>query len=293
MGAADCRKMRLGRLAGAVGCRGCSSVADMFGLQGKLVIVTGGSLGIGRAICAEFAALGAMVVCADIIPPHDLDQQQADGSVKYVQADFSTPGETCPAVVAAALEWQPESPVSVLVNNVGIQEDNGTPAHLLDEAVFDRVMNINLKSYFLMAKHCLPSMLQAERGVILNTASVQGSQSQVGIPAYASSKGAVLSFTRQLAMDYSSRGVRAVSVSPGSIRTPLVERMVKQDGLTCEQLGATYPLGRMGAPEDVAQLVSFLASERASNITGCDVLCDGGIMAMGSWDKRVGYTSHQ
>lgn len=232
------------------------------------------------------------MVCADVIEPEGLSAQIEAGSVKYIQADFSEPCTTCPAVVEAAQHWQGGSPVGVLVNNVGIQTDNGHPAHLLTEATWDAVMTVNVKSFFLMSKHCLPSMLHAGSGVIINTASVQGSQSQVGIPAYASSKGAVLALTRQLAMDYSNQGVRAVSVSPGSIRTPLVERLVEMDGHTCEELGSKYPLGRMGDPEDIAQLVSFLASERARNITGCDVLCDGGIVAMGSWDSRVGYTSY-
>ena len=97
-------------------------------------------------------------------------------------------------------------------------------------------------------------MLEQQNGVIVNIASVQGQQSQVGIPAYASSKGAVLSLTRQMAMDYSNQGVRVVSVSPGTIRTPLVQRLVEEDGWTCDELGKQYPLGKMGEPEDIAVL---------------------------------------
>lgn len=124
------------------------------------------------------------------------------------------------------------------------------------------MLNINLKSYFLMAKYCLPGMLEAGQGVVINIGSVQGRQSQVGIPAYAASKGAVASLTRQMAMDYSSEGIRTVCVSPGTIRTPLVESLVEQDGQTCEELGARYPLGRMGDPHDIANLCTFLASNQ-------------------------------
>ena len=91
-------------------------------------------------------------------------------------------------------------------------------------------------------------------------------------------------------MDYSNAGVRTVAVSPGTIRTPLVTRLVEQDGVqTCEQLGATYPLGKMGEPVDIANLCLFLASDYAANITGENITCDGGINAMGSWDRRVGF----
>ena len=196
------------------------------------------------------------------------------GEVKFYRSDMSdaaAPGE----LVAQARAWQGGAPVAVLVNNVGIQVagvagnfflgnvfraltreklsavlqggpssdrpcqvDNGKPAHLLEEELWDKVMNVNLKSYFLMAKHSLPSMIEQGSGLIVNIASVQGLQSQVGIPAYASSKGGILSLTRQMAMDYSNEGVRVVAVSPGTIRTPLVQRLVEEDGvMTCDELG--------------------------------------------------------
>lgn len=119
-----------------------------------------------------------------------------------------------------------------------------------------------------------------------------GDSEKVGIPAYATSKGGIQSLTRQMAMDYSSHGIRTNTVSPGTIRTPLVERLVEEDGQTCEELGARYPLGRMGEPDDIAEFCLFLASDKAKNITGADLMCDGGILAMGSWDKRVGFSSY-
>lgn len=114
----------------------------------------------------------------------------------------------------------------------------------------------------------------------------------MGIPAYASSKGAICSLTRQMALDYSSHGVRVLAVSPGTIRTAHLEADLIAQGQSCEGLGSRYPLGRMGEPSDVAELCVYLASERARNMTGANVCCDGGIAAMGCWDQRVGTRSY-
>jgi len=274
-------------------------------MQRHLVIVTGGASGIGRATALAFASEGSYRVVAadhDEAAGEQLEGEARDKGLdlRFLAADFAHPS-ACAEVVAASTAWAGGAPVRVLVNNVGVQTDNGKPVHLLAEDDWDHVQNVNLKSYFLMAKHSLLSGMLGSAaaaggggggggggGAIINIGSVQGRQSQVGIPAYAASKGAVASLTRQMAMDYSSHGVRTVCVSPGTIRTDLVESLVEQDGTTCEALGALYPLGRMGSPEDVADLCLFLASDRARNITGVDFACDGGIMAMGSWNARVG-----
>ncbi len=270
-----------------------------FGHEGKLVIVTGGANGIGRSVCLEFARCGANVLCADFDDDAGAETvaeaSGLAGSVKFMHADMTD--ATVPAqIVAAAQDWQNGAPVGCLVNNVGIQEDNGTPVHLLEEAVWDKVMDVNIKSYFLMAKYALPSMIEEQSGVIINMASVQGHQSQVGIPAYASSKGAILSLTRQMAMDYSNSGIRSVSVSPGTILTPLVDFVITSDPVQFPEgiagLDKGYPRGSIGAPEDIANLCLFLASPYAANITGQDICCDGGIMAMGGWNDNIGYKSY-
>jgi NAD(P)-dependent dehydrogenase (short-subunit alcohol dehydrogenase family) len=215
--------------------------------SGQTVLVTGAAQGIGRAICLGFARSGANVICADIDQSAGQEVTELaaplSGAVAFIPTDFCDPS-ACEKLVETALEMSPHGRVDTLVNNVGIQTDNGLPVHLLDEDTWDQVMNVNLKSYFLSSKYCLPPMLEAGRGVIINIGSVQGHQSQVGIPAYASSKGAVLSLTRQMAMDYSNSGVRVVSVSPGTIRTPLVERLVVEDGQTCEALVSSECLNK-------------------------------------------------
>ena len=131
-----------------------------FGHEGKLVIVTGGANGIGRSVCLEFARCGANVLCADYDDGAGAqtvaEAAGLSGSVKFMHADM-TDAAVPAQIVKAALKWQKGAPVGCLVNNVGIQEDNGTPVHLLDEAVWDKVMGVNIKSYFLMAKSLLHS----------------------------------------------------------------------------------------------------------------------------------------
>jgi NAD(P)-dependent dehydrogenase (short-subunit alcohol dehydrogenase family) len=260
---------------------------------GKLIIVTGGASGVGAAVVSAFVRHGAYVAFADRDAKSAaklLDQHEAERErLLFVEADLAD-AAAATRVVTAARAWRQGAAVDVLVNNVGVQQNN-MPVHLLREADWDKVHAVNLKSYFLFSKACLPPMLERRAGVILNMASVQGQQSQVGIPAYASSKGAILSLTRQMAMDYSSSGVRVLSISPGTILTDLVRQNIAEEGASVEGIGAQYPLGRVGEPEDLGELCVFLASERARNLTGSNVHCDGGIMAMGSWGTRVGLAS--
>jgi NAD(P)-dependent dehydrogenase (short-subunit alcohol dehydrogenase family) len=262
----------------------------------RLIIVTGGAQGIGRALTLAFAKAGDKVACIDVDTAAGDSVMGADSNVKFICADVSSASQ-CRQAVKDAVAWAGPShrQVDVLVNNVGVQSDNGMPTHLLPEAIWDRVLNINLKSYFLMSQSVLPAMLQSGSGVILNISSVQGYQSQVGIPAYAASKGGVLSLTRQMSMDYARRGLRVLSVSPGSVHTPLVQRNVEQDGSSIEALGLRNPRGKVASPDELTALCLFLTSSAAANMTGCDVVCDGGLMAMGSWDHRMTYadeTSH-
>ena len=256
--------------------------------DGAVVVVTGGANGIGAGVCRAFVRAGARAVwCADV-------DERAGAALRaelgerlfFRRCDAADPTDIDAFCAAAAAAH--DGRVDVLVNNVGVQDDDGTPAHELSLDVWRRVIAVNLTSYFLFAKHCLPHLLRA-RGVIINMASVQGRQSQPGIPAYAASKGGVLSLTRQLAVDYAPRGVRVVSVSPGTIRTPLVERLLRSRGgryggrAALAIAGRVYPVGRIGEVDEVAEACVFLASRRASFITGEDIAVDGGILAKGGW----------
>ena len=257
--------------------------------SGKIVIVTGGAKGIGRAICWAFAEAGANVLCADVdVAAGERLVQDAEalpGAVRFFEADVSK-AEACQALVQNAVDrW---GGVDILCNNVGIQPvDSYLPAHECPEEMWDRIMNVNVKSRFLMAKYVVPQMKKRGGGVIISTASVQGLQSAYGVPAYAASKGADLSLTRQLALDYAKDNIRVLAVNPGTIETPLVAEAAAANSATFEEQkavwAAAHPLGRIGQPKEVATVIRFLAGDEASFMTGESVTVDGGLMAKGAW----------
>ncbi|MCC7262662.1 MAG: SDR family oxidoreductase [Candidatus Latescibacteria bacterium] len=255
----------------------------------KNVIVTGGAKGIGRGLCLAFAREGARVLCADVDEPAglQLEKDAADlaGLLRFQRADASQAAD-CEALVRRASQlW---GGVDVVCNNVGIQPpDSYIPAHELREDQWDRILDVNLKSCFLMTKYCVPVMKQRGGGVIINTASVQGLQAAKGVAAYAASKGGLLSLTRQLALEYAADHIRVLAVNPGTIDTPLVDEFVAALGMdkaqVAEALAKIHPLGRIGRAADVAEVVLFLASDKASFMTGENVCVDGGMMAKGAW----------
>jgi NAD(P)-dependent dehydrogenase (short-subunit alcohol dehydrogenase family) len=256
---------------------------------GKIVIVTGAAAGLGRAICLEFARLGARVVCGDIDPAAGQDllglAVGLAGQIHFVQGDMGR-AETCDRLVESARAL---GGVDVLCNNVGMQPAKSfVPAHELDDEIWDAILTVNLKSYFWMVKRCVPLMKARRGGVIINTASVQGLQSQKGAAAYAASKGGVLSLTRQLALEYAQDNIRVLAIAPGTFDTPLMQEVAKgiPDKNYLKKLADTYPMKRFGKPEELARVVAFLAGPGASFMTGEYVTVDGGIMAQGGWAQR-------
>jgi NAD(P)-dependent dehydrogenase (short-subunit alcohol dehydrogenase family) len=255
----------------------------------KVVLVTGGARGIGRAICTAFADTGAHVLCMDM----DVQAGMALaggysglGDITFHKADASRADDCAAAVNAAVARW---GGVDVVCNNVGIMpQDAYVPAHELPEAMWDRIMDVNLKSAFLMTHYAAPHMMARGGGAIINTASVQGMASAYNVSAYAASKGGMISLTRQLALDYAPHNIRVLGVAPGSINTDLLRESVQN--MTPAEMAAQYaawgkphPLGRVGEPEEIAHVVVFLASDGASFMTGSTVCVDGGMMAKGVW----------
>lgn len=253
---------------------------------GRRVVVTGGAKGIGRGICEAFAAQGASVLCLDIDERAGENLARSSKGISFFRADVSRSAE-CEAARGKAVSAL--GGIDVLCNNAGIQPpESYVPAHQLPDALWDRIIAVNLKSCFLMAKHCIPALRRRGGGVIVNIASVQGHQSMKGVAAYAASKGGILALTRQLALEYAADNIRVLAVSPGTVDTPMTRGELEgmspdEEARAWNAMARAHPLGRVGRPADIADLVLFLASDRASFMTGAGIDCDGGLMAQGAW----------
>src|SRR5215471_17889303 len=252
----------------------------------KVVIVTGAALGMGRATALEFARQGARVCVADVkAEAGRRTVAEMDGHGLLVEADLARAAD-CQRVVSETLTAF--GGVDVLFNNVGIQPaDSYRTVEDTSEEQWDRILGVNLKSYFLMAKFTIPELRKRGGGVIVNNASVQGLQSMKGVPAYAASKGGVLSLTRQMAVEYSAERIRVLAICPGTIDTEMVRTAAAAEGgdieATIAKWGEAAPIRRVGKPQDIANVVTFLASDQASFMTGEYVCVDGGYMALGAW----------
>jgi 3-oxoacyl-[acyl-carrier protein] reductase len=244
---------------------------------GQVVMVTGGATGLGAAIVQRFAELGADVACcyhksrtgAEALAA-ELRRQGRE--ILLVQVDVADGAQVQAAVAAIAAHFG--RPVSILVNNAG---DNINPAPIdeMPEETWDRVIDINLKGAFLCAKYCIPAMKAARSGRVINITSISGrTGGGPGGAHYAASKGGLEAFNRALAKELAPFGVTANGVAPGVVYTPLHERTNTPESL--ERLRQNIPLLRLGAPVDVAALVTFLASAEAGYITGENIAVNGG-----------------
>ena len=256
----------------------------------KVVIVSGGAHGIGEAAALAFAREGYRVAVADVnrSAGERVEERIRSQSCEatFICADISRAEDAQEVVRRTVAAF---GGVDVLFNNAGIQPaESYKTAEQLDEAVWDRVMDVNVKGCFLLSKYAIPEMRKRGGGVIVNNASVQGLQSQKLVPVYAASKGAVLSLTRNLALDYAAENIRAVAICPGSVDTPMLRASAELASPADSQgmlaaWGRKHPLGRIARPEEIAEVVVFLASDKASFITGEYVCVDGGLMATGQW----------
>jgi NAD(P)-dependent dehydrogenase (short-subunit alcohol dehydrogenase family) len=252
-----------------------------FSLAGKVAVVTGGGSGIGRAIALLFAAQGATVAIFDASESaaHAVSEEaEPPGSIRSYVVDVTDAAAVERAF--AALHKDCER-LDVLVNNAGIAHVGRLDNTSLDD--FERVYQVIVRGAFLCARAALERMLGQGAGVILNMASIA---SLIGLEdrlAYSVSKGALLSMTRSIAVDYMTRGVRCNCICPARVHTPFVDGFVARNypGRESEmlaQLAAYQPLGRMGTPEEVALLALYLCSDAASFITGQAFPIDGGVL---------------
>jgi NAD(P)-dependent dehydrogenase (short-subunit alcohol dehydrogenase family) len=246
----------------------------------RIVLVTGGASGIGRASVLAFARAGATVIVADIDASAGEDAAHAAQAIgaraEFQRIDVSR-GAEVEALVDGILARHGR--LDCAFNNAGIEEENARLADG-DEELFDRMLAVNVKGVWLCMKHELRAMARQRAGAIVNTASVAG---LVGAPkhaAYAASKHAVIGLTRSAAAEYGRLGIRVNAVCPAVIRTPMFERAVARGVASAEQIAALHPAGRIGEADEVAAAVLFLCSDAAPFVTGHALTVDGGFTAV-------------
>jgi cyclopentanol dehydrogenase len=247
-------------------------------MENKVALISGGARGMGAAEAILFASEGAKVVIGDVLEDEGRQTEaqinESGGQCLFVRLDVTSESNWQDAIATAVARF---GKLDILVNNAGIfplgnVEDTS-------EELWDRVMAVNAKGVFLGTKHAIPEMRKAGGGSIINISSIAGLIGSRGAAAYGASKGAVRIFTKSTAIQYAADGIRANSVHPGIIETPMSIPTI----LTTEEQRETQidrtPLGRIGTADDVASGVLFLASDESSFMTGSELVIDGGLTA--------------
>lgn len=245
----------------------------------KIAVVTGGAMGIGGAVAKLLAQRGAKVLIADKSEQEGRrtvrEIRAAGGEAEFFLADVSDIVQ-CSNIIAKAISLYGK--LDILSNNAGIQK-YGT-VETTPENQWHEVMNVNLNSVFYLCKYTMP-YLKITKGSVVNMTSVQAFATQRGVAAYTTSKHALIGLTRSMAIDYARHGVRVNCVAPGTVDTPMLKYAASLDPdpesvyETCREM---HPLGRIAQPEEVAEVVAFLASDKASFVTGACYSVDGGLL---------------
>lgn len=248
-------------------------------LEGKVAIITGSNEGMGKATALLFAKNGAKVAITGRTEEtgEEVAKEIRDsgGEAQYFKLDVSKE-ENCKNVVDEVVKkW---GKLDILVNNAGVTGVD-KPTHELTNEEFDFVLNIDLKGVFFMTKYAIPKMKENKSGSIVNFSSIYGLVGSRELTAYHAAKGAVTLLTKKDAINYGPDNIRVNSVHPGTILTPLVQKLADEDPEYEEKQLKLHPLGRFGKPEEVANAVLFLASDEASFITGAQLTIDGGYTA--------------
>ena len=251
-------------------------------LRGKVAIITGASLGLGRATAIRMAEEGVAVAILDMLDEAGeklaAELSRRGFSAGYWHCDVSKEAEVARAVDAAAAKF---GRLDVLVNNAGISGPT-KPTHELTEAEWDRVQAINVKGVFFCTKHAIPHLKKAGGGSIINLSSIYGLVGAPDVPPYHASKGAVRLMTKTDALLYAPDRIRVNSIHPGFIWTPMVEHHLSALGnleAGRKAADALHPLGHMGEPDDIAWGAVYLASDEAKFVTGSELVIDGGYTA--------------
>ena len=253
-------------------------------LENKVALITGGGSGIGRACAEMFAREGARVAVSDI----SLERAQATtqfvtshgGEAIAISGDVSV-GDDAQNMVSATVEKFGK--LDVLVNSAGVSARNAMPKGSSPEEVWDKVIDVNLKGTYMVSWHAMPEMAKSGGGSIINLSSIMG---LVGYPVgmgggfnpYNPSKGGVVQFTRNLAIDSASKNVRVNCICPGYVETNLTSALTK-DAEALSRLETLHPIGRLGQPEEIAYAALYLASDESGFVTGTPLVVDGGYTA--------------
>jgi meso-butanediol dehydrogenase/(S,S)-butanediol dehydrogenase/diacetyl reductase len=244
---------------------------------GKVALVTGGASGIGAATARRLRGEGARVALADLNESAGTalvkELAGGEGGASFHSADVAD-AESVERLVAEVVERHGR--LDVLVNNAGIGSFGETPD--VDPAEWHRVIAVDLHSVFYGCRAAVPHLRRAGGGAIVNTASISGLGGDYGFAAYNAAKGAVVNYTRTLAIDHAKEGIRTNAVGPGPIDTPLAAALVSNPTIVAEYARA-IPLGRVGRADEVAAAIAFLASEDASYVNGVCLEVDGGLLA--------------
>ena len=241
--------------------------------EGKVALVTGGARGMGAATVRRLHAEGASVVAVDVLDDEGKALADSLGDrVRYIHLDVTSEEEWQATVEQVEREF---GKLDVLVNNAGILRFNALVDTPLEE--FRQVLDVNLVGTFLGMKTAIPAMKRAGGGAIVNISSTEGMAATLFCGAYTASKFGVRGITKAAALEYAGDGIRANSVHPGGIDTPMTRAVMDERGR--KYVASKVPLKRMGTAEDIANTVAFLASDDASYCNGAEVLLDGGVMA--------------
>ena len=247
----------------------------MIDLSGKSALVTGGARGIGKAICLTLARQGAEIAFVDVGRPEVAEATVAEiqalgRKAVYIPADVTDPEACVKAVTATVAAF---GKVDILVNNAGITRDDLIMRMPIDD--WKKVLEVNLFGAFYMIKAAIRPMLKAHAGRIINMSSVSGQAGQMGQANYSSSKAGLIGLTKATAREVASRGITCNAVAPGFIVTELTKDLPEA---LQEQIRASTPLGHFGTVDDIANAVTFLASDEAGYITGQVLAVDGGLV---------------